>query len=78
MMFWPRTPNDSSSSLPDLHRDGAESAQCYSRWLYPMYGIDAAYLDLAARLARTTAPAVRNGVLERGDLMHRMLRARAG
>ena len=62
--------------IPALNRSGTAPAQAYSRWLYPTHGIDATYLDRAATVAKTATPIVHSGVLERGDLVARMLHAR--
>ncbi len=60
--------------LPSLHGGDAVG---YSRLLFPLRGVSADFPDRAAAVAETTAAGVRSGAVERGDLVRRMLRARA-
>ncbi|WP_344933390.1 hypothetical protein [Actinoplanes nipponensis] len=50
----------------------------YTRRLFPLFGVDEAFLDRAGAAAATAAPVVRKTLRERADLVRRMLRSRAG
>ena len=64
--------------IPTLHLAGAAPAAEYARCLYPTHGISHRYPERADEAADAAAPVVDNAVHERGDLVRRMLRARAG
>ena len=64
--------------IPTLHLAGAAPAAEYARCLYPTHGISHRYPERADEAADAAAPVVGNAVHERGDLVRRMLRARAG
>jgi aminopeptidase N len=62
--------------LPHLHRGGLLPALTYTGRLFPMAGVDAAYLDRAEEAAREAAPVVRQQMREKADQVRRMLRSR--
>ncbi|RYP88346.1 aminopeptidase N [Nocardioides guangzhouensis] len=63
--------------LPELHRGGMIPAMAFTRRLFPLYGIDAAFLDRAADAAADgVQPVVAKTLAERSDEVRRMLRAR--
>ncbi|GIE49245.1 aminopeptidase N [Amorphoplanes nipponensis] len=64
--------------LPGLDRGGMIPAMGYTRRLFPLFGVDEAFLDRAGAAAATAAPVVRKTLRERADLVRRMLRSRAG
>jgi aminopeptidase N len=63
--------------LPELHRSGMIVAMVFTRRLFPLYGVDEAYLSRAAEAAREAAPVVRKTLDERADEVRRMIRTRA-
>jgi aminopeptidase N len=63
--------------LPDLHNGGMMMALGITRNMFPVFGVDLAYLEQAEALAAQTVPIVRTNVLERADRTRRMLRSRA-
>jgi aminopeptidase N len=65
-------------ALPRLHEGGMIPAMVYSVRLFPMVGIEAADVDRIERASHDAAPVVRKEVVERADLVRRMLRARSG
>ena len=65
-------------NLPTLDRGGMIPAMVFTHWLLPTFGVDEAFLDRAQQVADAgAAPVVRKGLVERGDELRRMLRARA-
>jgi hypothetical protein len=52
-------------------------AMVFTSRLFPLFAVDEAYLERAERLASEAAPVVRRTMLERADLVRRMLRSRA-
>jgi aminopeptidase N len=62
--------------LPELHRGGMTPAMVFASRLFPVYGIDEAFLDRLAAAATGAAPVVSKTVTERSDLLRRMLRSR--
>ncbi|MEV6488020.1 aminopeptidase N [Actinoplanes sp. NPDC051633] len=62
--------------LPDLHRPGMILAMFFARRLFPVHGVDEAYLSRAATAAEASAPVVRKTVDERADEVRRMIRTR--
>jgi aminopeptidase N len=63
--------------LPGLDRGGMIMAMRFTGRLFPLYGIDEAFLDRAEKAAEKSAPVVRKTLTERADLVRRMLRSRA-
>jgi aminopeptidase N len=63
--------------LPELGGAGMISAIHWTRRLFPLTGIDEAYLDRVCAAASGATPVVRARVLQRADEVRRMLRARA-
>ena len=64
--------------LPGLDAGGMIPAMVHTRRLFPLHGVDAGYLDVAVTAAAGAAPVVRKTLVERADLVRRMLAARAG
>jgi aminopeptidase N len=62
--------------LPALDRGGMILAMVYTERLFPMFAVDAAYVDRVEAAAAQAAPVVRKSTLERADLLRRMLRSR--
>jgi aminopeptidase N len=62
--------------LPDMQRGGMIPAMYYTRQLFPLFSVDADFLPRAEVRARDAAPVVRKTLLERSDLVRRMLRSR--
>jgi aminopeptidase N len=65
-------------ALPRLHEGGMIPAMVHSGRLFPLVGVDAADVDQVEQAATEAAPVVRKEVVERADLVRRMLRARSG
>jgi aminopeptidase N len=63
--------------LPELHRGGMVPAMAYTTGLFPLFGVDAAFLDRAEAAAEDVAPVVRMKIREKAAVVRRMLRARA-
>jgi len=63
--------------LPELGRSGMIPAIHWTRQLFPLTGVDERYAERAAARARRADPVVRSTLLERGDLVRRMVRSRA-
>ncbi len=63
--------------LPGLDRGGMILAMVFTGRLFPRFAVDEALLDRAERAAADTAPVVRKTLLEKADLVRRMLRSRA-
>ena len=59
--------------VPILHQGGMISAMVYAGVLFPVFGIDADYLDQTVQVSRESAPVVRARVEERADEVRRML-----
>ena len=51
-------------------------AMVFTGRLFPRFAVDEAFLDRAERAAADTAPVVRKTLLEKADLVRRMLRSR--
>jgi aminopeptidase N len=62
--------------VPDLHRGGMIQAMAFTRRLFPLYAVDEAFLERAKAAAEHTAPVVRKSLLEKADVVRRMLRSR--
>jgi aminopeptidase N len=61
---------------PQLHRGGMTPAMVFGNRLFPLYGVDEAYLARAGTVAAGCAPVVAKYMTERIDVVRRMLRAR--
>ncbi len=64
-------------AVPTLDHGGMIQAMGYARALFPVFAIDADYLDRAVALSQDTAPIVRARVEERADEVRRMLVTRS-
>jgi aminopeptidase N len=62
--------------VPNLDRGGMIPAMVYTTLLFPLVAADLAFLDSAEAAATQAAPVVRTTLLERADLLRRMLRSR--
>ncbi len=62
--------------VPDLHRGGMLPAMVFTDRLFPLFAVDLAFLDRARASAEHAAPVVRKTLLERADVVLRMLRSR--
>ncbi len=62
--------------VPGIHEGGMMPAMSYTKLLFPLFGITASYVDTAKSLVADAVPVVRAGLLERADLVTRMLRSR--
>ncbi|MFJ5260135.1 aminopeptidase N [Streptomyces sp. NPDC088387] len=60
-----------------IHHSGTVAARTYTRSLFPLFGIDPAFVERAQDLAAQVVPVVRTNLLDRADRMRRMLRSRA-
>jgi aminopeptidase N len=63
--------------LPQFHRGGMIAAMVFTSRLLPQYAIDESYLDAAFAAGEQAAPVVRKTLIDQGDTVRRMLRARA-
>ena len=61
---------------PGLHRGGMIHGMAFTHRLFPLFGIDEAFLARAAAAGEGAAPVVRKTVAERSDEVRRMLRSR--
>nr|WSW65509.1 aminopeptidase N [Streptomyces sp. NBC_00995] len=59
-----------------IHRSGTMPALTYTKSLFPVFGIDLAFLERAEDLAAGVVPVVRTNLLDRADRMRRILRSR--
>lgn len=62
--------------VPDLDIGGMLPGMVYAKRLFPMFGVEAAFLERAEGVAAQATPVVRASVLERADQLRRMLRSR--
>lgn len=62
--------------VPSFYDGGSMPATVYTRWLFPLYGVDRAYADRADALAARSVPVIRTNLLDRSDRLRRMLRSR--
>jgi aminopeptidase N len=53
-------------------------AMVFTSRLFPLYAIERSFLDRLTAAAQNVAPVVRATLLEKADLVQRMLRSRAG
>jgi aminopeptidase N len=65
------------AQLAAFDQRGMISAIYYTTRLFPLYAIDAAYVDRAEKASEQSSPVVRRTMLGRSDLMRRVLRSRA-
>ena len=65
-------------AVPTLDHGGMIQAMGYARALFPVFAVDADYLDRAVAVSRDAAPIVRARLSERADEVRRMLVTRAG
>jgi aminopeptidase N len=63
--------------IPGLDQGGMVPAMVFTGQLFPSYAIDPTYIEKAQEASREAAPVVRTTLLERSDMIGRMLRARA-
>ena len=63
-------------AVPALDRGGMIPGMMYTRRLFPVFGIDEAFLRRAEQVAQSAAPLVAKYAIERADEVRRMLRAR--
>jgi len=63
--------------VPEMSRWGKMAATTYTRTLIPVFGVDKGFADKIQALAADAEPVVRANLLEKTDLLTRMLRARA-
>jgi aminopeptidase N len=64
--------------LPGLDRGGMILAMVFTGRLFPRFAVDQSFLERAQAAAVDVAPVVRKTLLEKSDLVRRMLRSRAG
>ena len=62
--------------LPALGADDVMSATILTKWLFPLVGADLRFVEQTEQIAPTLTPVVRANLLERTDLVRRMLRSR--
>jgi aminopeptidase N len=62
--------------LPDIHRGGMIPAMTFTSRLFPLFAVDQAFIERAKTAAAQAAPVVRKTLMERADLVRRMLRSR--
>jgi aminopeptidase N len=62
--------------VPELNQGGMIRAAVYTYHLFPQFGIDRGFLDRAEAAVEGAIPVVRKTLLERSDLLRRMLRTR--
>jgi aminopeptidase N len=62
--------------LPELQRGGMIPAMFHTFRLFPLFAIDESYLPRAEKAAEQAAPVVHKTLLERADMVRRMLRSR--
>ena len=62
--------------LPELDRGGMVNGMEYGVWLFPQFGIEAADLPRVIAAAESAAPIVLKTVIERADVVQRMLQSR--
>lgn len=63
--------------VPEIHEGGMMPAMTYTKLLFPLFGIEPGYLEKVKALATDAVPVVRASLLERADLVARMLRSRS-
>ncbi|MEU6553262.1 aminopeptidase N [Streptomyces sp. NPDC046915] len=63
-------------SVPRLHQGGMIAAAAFTNHLFPSQAIDPTYIEKAQLASHEAAPVVRMTLLERSDLVSRMLHAR--
>ncbi len=63
-------------AIPQLHRGGMIPAMVFANTLFPPYAIEPAYIEEARQAAGQATPVVRKTLLERSDVVRRMLDSR--
>ena len=63
--------------IPHLHQGGMILAAVYTSQLFSPHAIDSGYIETAQQMADKAAPVVRNTLLERSDMVRRMLHSRS-
>jgi aminopeptidase N len=63
--------------IPHLDRGGMLPAMVFTNRLFPPFAIDQAYIEKAQESAQQAAPVVRNTLMERADIVRRMLQSRS-
>jgi aminopeptidase N len=63
--------------VPSLHRGGLLPAMVFTRWLFPVFGLNGDLVEWERALEADAAPVVRRVISERLDEVRRMVRARA-
>ena len=63
--------------VPDFDRGGMIIGSAYTMALFPLFAVDDAFLAHVRAASETATPAVAKPLLERADLVRRMLRSRA-
>ena len=63
--------------IPHLHQGGMILAAVYTSQLFSPHAIDSGYVETAQQMADKAAPVVRNTLLERSDMVRRMLHSRS-
>ncbi|MFG2789735.1 aminopeptidase N [Streptomyces sp. NPDC048419] len=64
-------------AIPRLDQGGMILAMVFTNRLFPPHAVDDAYVDTARHAADDAAPVVRKTLLERSDVVRRMLRSRS-
>jgi aminopeptidase N len=62
--------------IPELDRGGMTTAMVFTNRLFPLFAVDEAFLGRAQASADLAPPVVRKTLMERADLVRRMLRSR--
>lgn len=63
--------------VPKLHEGGITLGMEFAWWLFPLFGIDNAFIERAQESARHAVPGVHKTLLERSDIVRRMLQSRS-
>ncbi|OIJ66019.1 aminopeptidase N [Streptomyces mangrovisoli] len=63
--------------VPTIHHGGTVPARTYTKWLFPLFGIDLTFVGRAEGLAAEAVPVVRTNLLDQADRMRRILRSRS-
>ncbi|MFF4397436.1 aminopeptidase N [Streptomyces sp. NPDC001480] len=65
-------------SIPQLHQGGMIAAAAFTNHLFPTQAVDPTYIEKARQASHEAVPVVRMTLLERSDMVSRMLDARSG
>ncbi|RPF39003.1 aminopeptidase N [Streptomyces sp. TLI_185] len=63
--------------IPHLHQGGMIPAMAFTSHLFPPHAIDSGYIETAQQISDEAAPVVRSTLLERSDMVRRMLHSRS-